>query len=284
MWRALGFLFVLGTLAGCSSDAADGQSPGAGGAGGRACGASGSPANPWAGASVGGATGDEAPIVPVGLTVTGLESGHGVLDVTALTLRVGPTSLELYAALKNVGDIPACDAALSVELFDRDGTSLAAGIGGLYTNHLYRLTDGSDTIAGCVGPGDVTMAAITDLPSSITPEAVGSILYRCSYFAVDVTPIDGPSLASLTSVDENGATAYAGTLVNRLPVALSNPSVTVFPVNRVGRPLGVASSRGSSDVPPTTSIPACGSWSFHTNAISAPAASAFAFPAGSVAH
>lgn len=293
MLRVVFSLFpLLGVLVACSSDAPDHPTAATGGSAGRACGAAGSGVGPsasgGAGAGFGGAIGgtgsDDATIVPAGLTVTGLETGHGVLDVTALTLRVGPSNLELYAALKNVGDIPACDAALSVELFDGEGVSLAAGIGGLYTNHLYRLTDGSESIAGCVGPGDVTMAAITDLPSSITPEAVGSIVYRCSYFAVDVTPLDGPSLGPVTPVTENGSTAYTGTLVNRLSVALNNPSVTVFPVNRVGRPLGVASSRGSSDMPPTSSIPSCGSWSFHTNAISERGAFAFAFPAGSVAH
>jgi hypothetical protein len=55
-------------------------------------------------------------------------------------------------------------------------------------------------------------------------------------------------------------------------------------VNQVGRPLGVASSRGSNDVPPTTSIPPCGSWAFHTNTVSANGVDAIAFAAGSVAH
>ena len=291
---------LLCVLAGCSSDEASDDAPekggarasgGAGaGAAGPACGAAAAAAgqHPAGAAGIGGAgggvTSDSALIVPAGLAVTGLESGHGVLDVTALTLKAGPTNLELYAALKNVGDIPACGAALSVELFDKNGESLAAGIGGLYTNHLYRLTDGSETIAGCIGPGDVTMATITDLPSSITPESVGSIMYTCSYFAVDVTPIDGPSLGPLTTVSENGGTAYTGTLVNRLPVALANPSVTVFPVNAAGRPLGVASARGSSDMPPTSSIPECGSWAFRTSTVSAPGVGALAFAAGSVAH
>jgi hypothetical protein len=214
----------------------------------------------------------------------GLESGHGVLDVIALTLRVGPSNLELYAALKNVGDTPACDAALSVELFDQQEYSLAAGIGGLYSNHLYRLTDGSGTIAACVAPGDVTMAAITDLPGTIALDTVGSITYRCSYFAIDVTPIDGLRLGPVASVAESGATAYTGTVVNGLDVPVNNPSVAVFPVNRVGRPLGVASGRGSNDIPPTTSIPPCGSWTFRTNAVSTSSTGAVAFPAGSVAH
>jgi hypothetical protein len=289
--RPLRFLLVASVLWGCSHGAngdgsRDGGHAAAGAPGQGPCGAASAagslPITAGAGGG-GGQAGDDALIVPAGLGVTGLESGHGVLDVIALTLRVGASNLELYAALRNVGDTPACDAAFSVELFDQQQYSLTAGIGGLYTNHLYRLTDGTGTIAACVGPGDVTMAAITDLPS-IALDTVGSVTYRCSYFAIDVSPIDGLNLGPVASVAESGATAYTGTVVNGLDVPVSNPSVTVFPVNRVGRPLGVASARGSNDIPPTTSIPPCGRWTFRTNAVTTSSTGAVAFPAGSVAH
>ena len=143
---------------------------------------------------------DDALIVPEGLTVTALAGGNGVLDVIALTLRKGPSSTELYAALRNDGDVPACSAAVSVELFDEAEQSLAAGISGLLTQHFYRLTDGSGTIAACVGPGDVTMAAVMDLPSDIAIEDVEYIVYRCPYFALDVVPIDGLSISHVKSV------------------------------------------------------------------------------------
>jgi hypothetical protein len=106
----------------------------------------------------GNATDDDALIFPEGVRVTALAGGNGVLDVIALTLRNGPHSIELYAALRNTGDVPACSAAVSFELFDKAEQSLAAGISGLLTQHFYRLTDGSRTIAACVGPGDVSMA------------------------------------------------------------------------------------------------------------------------------
>ena len=74
--------------------------------------------------------------------MTALAGGNGVLDVIALTLREGPSRVEVYAALRNDGDVSACSAAFSVELFDTTEHSLAAGIGGLLTQHFYRLTDG----------------------------------------------------------------------------------------------------------------------------------------------
>jgi hypothetical protein len=221
-------------------------------------------------------TGDDARIVPEGLSVTALAGGNGVLDVIALTLRNGPTSTEVYAALKNVGDVPACSAAVSVELFDKIEQSLASGISGLLTQHFYRLTDGSGSIAACVGPGDVTMAAITDLPSDIAIEDVGYVVYRCPYFALDVVPIDGLTIGPVTRVAAAVGTTYTGTLVNGLDVAVSNPSVTVFPVNRVGRPLGVAIGSGTVEIAPG------GSWAFETNAVSAAGVDYFAYPAGAL--
>jgi hypothetical protein len=248
------------TLA-CSTQEDDADSGGASGTGG-----------------LGADTGDDALIVPEGLTVTALAGGNGVLDLIALTLRKGPSSTEVYAALRNDGDVPACSAAVSVELYDKTEQSLAVGIGGLLTPHFYRLTDGSGTIAACVGPGDVTMAAVSDLPSDIVIEDVGYVVYRCPYFALDVVPIEGLIIRQVKSVPGSAGTAYTGTLVNGLDLVVSNPSVTVFPVNRVGRPLGVATGNGTVDILPG------GSWAFETNSVRAAGVDHFAYPAGALAN
>jgi hypothetical protein len=225
-------------------------------------------------ASASGDAHDDARIVPEGLTVTALAGGNGVLQLTALTLRSGPRSTELYVALRNEGDRPACSAAVSVELFDKDERSLAAGIGGLLTPHFYRLTDGSGAIAACVGPGDVTMAAVTDLPSELVIEEVETIVYRCPYFALDVVPIAGVTV----SATGGGRETYRGTLVNGLDVALENPSVTVFSVDRGGRPLGMTIVRSSVEVSPA------GSWKFETNIEVTPGVDYVAYPAGALGH
>jgi hypothetical protein len=221
-------------------------------------------------------TGEDARIVPAGLTVTALEGGNGVLDVVALTLRKGANSTEIYAALENDGDIPACTAAFSVELFDTRRQSLAAGIGGLLTQHFYRLKDGSGSIAACVAPGDVTIAAVTDLPPDIAVADVGTVVYRCPYYALDVVPIDGLSIDGVKRVARSAGTAYTGTLVNELDVSVSAPSVTIFPLNRVGRPLGMATSSSTRSILPHAS------WSFETDSVDAPAADYAAYPAGAI--
>lgn len=219
---------------------------------------------------------DDARMVPEGLGVTALAGGNGVLDVIALTLHEGATNLEAYVALRNDGDVPACSAAVALELFDNSEQSLAVGISGLLTQHFYRLTDGSGAIAACVGPGDVTMAALTDFPSDIAVQDVGHVVYRSPYFALDVVPIAGLTIGPVSRVTASAGTAFTGALVNGLDVALSNPSVTVFPVNRVGRPLGVAIGRGTLEVAPAAS------WMFETNPVDVSGVDSVAFPAGAI--
>jgi hypothetical protein len=217
-------------------------------------------------------------IVPEDLSVTALAGGNGVLEMIALTLRAGANGAELYAALRNEGDIPACSAAVSVELFDDAEQSLAAGIGGLLTQRFYRLTDGSGTIAACVGPGDVSMAAVMGLPPDIVVEDVRHVVYRCPYFALEVVAIEGLTVSQLEPATGDDGTAFTGTLVNGFDVAVSNPSVTVFPVSRAGRPLGVATGSGRLELPPG------GSWTFETSAVATPGADHIAYPAGALAN
>lgn len=265
----------LGPASGGSLSASGGFDGGArAGAGGVAGGSAMSSTGGSAPDGTGGA-GDDALIVPAGLTVMPLEGGNGVLDMIAVTVRNGPTGAEVYAALRNDGDMPACDAGLSVELFDKNGYSLGSMINSLLTQHLFRLADGSG-MASCVGPGEVTMAAVTDFATDIALEELGYLQYRCPYFALDVAPADGFSVIDLASSPTSTGTSYRGTFVNGLDVPVTNPSVTVFPVNGVGRPLGAAVATGSG----TDAVPSGGSWAFQTNVVDSRGASAVAFPSG----
>jgi hypothetical protein len=215
-------------------------------------------------------------LLPETLRVLALPGGNGVLEVTALTLRNGPTQPEIIAALRNTGDVPACHAAFAVELFDAADRSLAAGITGLLTQQFYRRTDGSAAIAACVAPGERTIGAITDLPAELAIEDVATVFYRSPYYALDVAAVSGLTVERVERVARSGGTAYAGTLVNTLDVSVDRPSVTVFPVNHAGRPLGVAV--GASEL----RIPAGGTWMFETNAVDVPDADFAAFPAGAL--
>jgi hypothetical protein len=83
-----------------------------------------------AGGANGGPDGDDALIVPEGLVVTLEPGGAGVLDLFALTLRDGPDGLELYAALRNDGDVrlamPPSRSSFTTRLGNRSVTGSMA--------------------------------------------------------------------------------------------------------------------------------------------------------------
>lgn len=230
-----------------------------------------------AGGTTGGQNGDDALIVPEGLVVSLEPGGAGVLALYALTLRDGPNGLELYAALTNDGDVPACDAALKVTLYDTAGQPIGNFINGLDTKsfYLYTLPDGSTTIAACAKPGDVTMTEIATMASDISVADVGQVVYYYSYFALDAVLIDGLTITQVNTVTSNAGTTYTGTVVNALNQTVTDPSIRVFPLNRVGRPLGVALGGDASQ------IPAGGIWTFQTNTVETPGVDYAAFPAAS---
>lgn len=217
---------------------------------------------------------EDAPIAPKTLDVAPHASGCGKLSLSALTLRQGPSNAELYAALKNDGDTPACSPAFSVNLLDASEQSLAMEVGGLLVRSFYHLVDGSNTVAACVGPGEVTMLAITDLPADVRLDDVSRVEYWCNFWALEVTPIAGLSISQVEVVTSGAGVSYTGTLVNDFDLAVAAPSVAVFPINGAGRPLAVALGQGNTELPPG------GSWSFETNLVSEPGVAYAAYPAG----
>jgi hypothetical protein len=240
------------------------------------CGPAGPRVSGVAGANgLGGGTGDDSLIVPAGLAVTARPGINSVFNVTALTLRPGPNGVDLYAAVRNDGDIVACNASFSVELRDKDDQNVAVGVSGLMSSRYYRFRDGSEGILGCVAPADVTMVGIRSMALDTPLEAVVNVVYQSNYWGnLDLVAIDGVSLASVQAVSRSPGVAYTGTLVNGLDVELSSPTVAVFPLNAVGRPLGAAYG-GSSVV-----LPACGTWDFETTPINEAGVSFAAYPMG----
>ena len=206
------------------------------------------------------------------MEVTTPAGACGVLSLTALTLHQGQTNAELYAALKNIGGTPACSPAFSVTVFDRAENAVATGIAGVLVRHFYRLVDGSNTLAACVGPGDVSLLSIRDLPPELVISDVGRLEYRCTFWALDVVPAGSLSVADVRSLPGDSSVTFAGSLVNGLDVALDTPSVAVFPLNRVGRPLGVALGAGAAQLPPGAS------WDFETTPVSDAGVEQAAYP------
>jgi len=206
---------------------------------------------------LGGDAGDTALIVPASLNVIPRPGINSVFNIIALTLKLGSNGAELYAAVRNDGDVVACNPSFSVDLRDKDDLTLGTGVSGLLSWRFYRFTD---TIASCLAPGDVTMVAIQSLSLDAPIEAVVSAVYQSNYWGnLDIVAIDGVGLTGVKAVARSPGVAYTGSLVNGLDVELSNPTVAVFPLNAVGRPLGVAYGSGS------VVLPRCGTWDFETS-------------------
>ena len=218
---------------------------------------------------------DQRFFVPERMAISPRPVINSAFNVIALTLQQGTAGAELFAAVRNDGDGAACNPYFSAELHDQDDQTIGAGISGLMVRRFYRFTDGTDTIAGCVGPGDVTMVALTDLSLTTAIEAVKSVVYASGYwFLPDVVAIDGVSLQQVKAVSRSGGVAYAGALVNGLDAAISHPTVAVFPLNAVGRPLAVAYDGAMLEVPPG------GTWAFETNTVSQAGVGFDAYPMG----
>ena len=216
---------------------------------------------------------DDRLIVPETLDVAPRGGDGAELTVVALTLRDGPTSLELYAALENVGTTPACSPAFSFELSDSDEQPLGAGLGGLLLRSFYALESDPNTIAGCVAPGETSMVAVTDGPAQVHAAEVAHLSYALNYWNLPVQRIDGITIADVSPVAGPDGVRFTGALVNGFDRVLSAASVAVFPLTAVGRPLGVARARNE------TELGAGDRWQFETDSVAEAGASQAAYPA-----
>ncbi|XYI02099.1 FxLYD domain-containing protein [Sorangium sp. So ce1128] len=186
------------------------------------------------------------------------------------------TGPELYAAVRNDGETPACDAGMIVHFIDKAEQLVTSWGGSLRSGRLYRLSDGSGAIIPCIAPGEIAMTASTDLPDAIVIEELGYLKHAFPAFTVDVVPVDAITVSEVETVRKGAGSAYTGTLENGLDVAASDAEVTVFPVNRVGRPLGMATSSAAADIPPG------GTWTFETTTVDDPGVDHVAYPTVSV--
>jgi hypothetical protein len=216
--------------------------------------------------------------VPAGLSLKKPTDGSsGAFNLLALTLQQRDGQTEVYLALRNDGEAPACTAAFTVALLDANGDTLATGAGGLPVRQFYRFKldeSAEPTVAGCVAPGEVTMGAVLDL--DLVPLEGITLSYWLTYWNLpDITKLQGAvSLENVMTVMRGDGAAYTGELVNQLVDQPRPAAVSVFPINRVGRPLGVATSHGSEDLPPG------GRWEFETTTVPEAGTSFAAYPVG----
>jgi hypothetical protein len=228
-----------------------------------------------AGSGTAGAAGDDRLFVPEGLANTNQSGADVGLVLVAFTLVQGKAGPELYAAVRNDDVTPICNAGLVTFFLDKADQVVSSDGAGLQGGRLYRLTDGP--IVSCLDPGEIGMTASPDLPDEIAIDQLGALQHQLPGFILDgIVPIAGPVVSDVKTVKTASGTAYTGTITNGLDVTASGLSVSVFPLNRVGRPLGVATSIAMIDVPPG------GAWTFETTPVDDPGVAYAAFAAATI--
>jgi hypothetical protein len=190
--------------------------------------------------------GDDRLFVPEGLANTELD-GEGGLTLVAFTLQQRASGLELLATIRHDGDEPACQAGILSHFIDRAGVLQATVSAAIYGGGYYRLDDEAGTLVRCLGPGQLGMAALVDLPDAVVLDHIAHLQHSFPAFTLaGLSAVDGGLELSVLATDSG----YAGTLTNELGVPVADPEVAVFPVNRVNRALGVATNRAQLELLP----------------------------------
>ena len=223
---------------------------------------------------LGGQAGDDRLFVPEGLPDTNQDGQDEGLVLVAFTLVPGANGPSFYAAVQNVSSTPICEAGMMLTFFDQNNQLVGTSAGVLQSGRFDQLGDG--TVIPCVDPGQIAMTGATGLPSTIVVDQLGALQHVFPAFVVDVLPFGGLTVTGVQPVANSAGTAYTGTVVNSLGSTLSNPSVTIFPVNRVGRPLGMATASATVDLAPG------GTWNFQTTAVDDPGVDQAAYASGSL--
>ena len=249
---------------GCSAAGSNGPDAGSGGVGGMA-----------GTAGVGGMAGtasDDLLVVPPGLSNTG---EGGLLTLVAFTLVQESTGPALYAAVRNDGPTPACEVGMLTYFFDKTDQPVGEAGSVVLSGRFYRLPSG--VALSCIDPGQIGMSASTGLPDSIVIGELGYLEHKFPYFGLEgLVAIAGLTVSGVETVMTAAGSAYTGTLTNELDVTVTDASVAIFPVNRVGRPLGMARSSATTDVAPG------GSWSFQTGPVDDVGAGHVAYPGAAI--
>jgi hypothetical protein len=220
--------------------------------------------------------GDDQLFVPADLPNSNQDGQDVGLVLVAFTLVQEASGPAFYAAVQNVWSTPLCEAGMMIDFYDRSGQLVGSAAGVLQSGQFYQLTDGSGTIIPCVAPGQIAMTGETGLPDTIVIDQLGSLVHLFPSFNVAVTPAGDLSVSGLQAVSGAAGTTYAGVVGNQIGATVSNPSAAIFPVNRVGRPLGMAIAST------TTGLAAGASWVFQTDAVTDPGAGQVGFASGSV--
>ena len=216
--------------------------------------------------------GDDQLFVPAGLPNSSRDATPGGLTVVAFSLVQEAAAPAIYIAVRNDGEMPACNVGMMMDLLDADGYVLTSVGGGVWSKQYYRLDP--DVILNCIDPGEIGMGA-SALPADLVIADVASLSHSFPGFLLqDIVHLAGITVSGVKAVTTGAGTTYTGKLTNGFEVAVSAATAAIFPVNRVGRPLGMATNSAAPDLPPGDSL------TFATSAVADPGVGYQAYAGG----
>lgn len=231
--------------------------------------------NPCAKGAWGNTTPDDL-FAPAGMPNVGL-SETAALQVYTATLKSGARGLELYVGVCNRSDWHQCSAAMQVELSDNTEQVVATVSTSVHSGRLFRFSESPYPLS-CVAPGEIGMAAVTEFPEGVALTDVASLGYRFSVFQIDVvTPVVGVRVDQVEAFEAPGGVAFRGKVINDSDAPVTDPGVSVFPINEAGRPLGYAAASAAVEILPA------GDWSFETTAVTERGAGQVTFALANIA-
>ncbi len=184
------------------------------------------------------------PFVPDNITVEYAGAGPtGGLELIAFTLASNGTGgAVFYVAVKNNGTDVICGVDVPADFFDGSGTELASTIGaGALAAPMYN-SFGSPS--ACLGPGDIGMGTASLGLSGLDVSQVAKIEHgfvgNISSSAVKLTGVTVDNVMLEVAFANNYKAT--GTVTNNSGMVISNPEVTIFAVDSVGRPFGEMSA------------------------------------------
>lgn len=218
--------------------------------------------------------GEDHAFFPSDLVNTEVQQASVGLTLVGFSLFEGESGLELYAAARNDTDEPVCEASMITSFFDAGGQALGQVGTMLESSRYYRLPD---AILACIDPGEITMGASRDLPPELAPGAVDHLEHEFPAFVVEGIAAVGVLRArDVKTIASPDGRAYVGSVANPFDVPVSAPHITIFPVNRAGRPLAAATTSATLELAPGDS------WRFETSAVPDTGTRYAAYPAATV--
>lgn len=182
-------------------------------------------------------------------------------EVIAHTVQEGVLGTEYLVALENTFGLTICALDLRTQFLDSSGT-LIDETRGLVETPPHRGSSGSGgLVSNCLGPGQVGMQSIRVDLGTRTIDDIASITWVIGGINLtDAASTDDIGVSGIvTEPDDFGGNRFTGQFDNDTSGTLRFPDVSIFGLNAVGRPLF------ESGAIQDTTVPAGGSWTFHTS-------------------